>query len=231
MTEQPLAGGRLTPGVVRVADTVRRPGSDSSAFTAELLELLAENGFDAAPKYLGQDETGRDILTYLDGWVPSWYQRWSDQQIAAAGDLIRRFHDATRGSRLAADRMVVCHHDPAPTNFVFTGDLPAAVIDFDLAAPGDPLEDVGYAAWTWCIASKHADPSRQAHQVRVLADAYGLTAEQRSELVDATLARLLANVEFWVQRPCAEAAERIAWSRREHAFVQANREVFDAALR
>jgi len=231
MTEQPLSGGRLTPGVVRVADTVRRPGSDSSACTAKLLELLAENGFGAAPKYLGQDEAGRDVLTYLEGWVPSRYQRWTDQQIVAAGTLIRRFHDATRGSRLAADQPVVCHHDPAPTNFVFTDDLPGALIDFDLAAPGDPLEDLGYAAWTWCIASKHADPSRQAHQVRVLADAYGLTAEQRSELVDATLARQSANVEFWVRRPCAEAAERIAWSRREHAFVQANRDVFEAALR
>ncbi|MET9315031.1 phosphotransferase [Kribbella sp. NPDC003505] len=230
MTEQPLTGGRLTPGVVRVADTVRRPGSGSSAFTAELLDLLAENGFGAAPKYLGQDETGRDVLTFLEGWVPARYQRWSDRQVSAAGTLLRRFHDATRGSRLAADQPVVCHHDPAPTNFVFTDDLPSALIDFDLAAPGDPLEDLGYAAWTWCIASKHADPSRQAHQVRVLADAYGLTAEQRSELVDATAARQVANVQFWVRRPCADAAERIAWSRWEHAFVQANRDVFDAAL-
>jgi aminoglycoside phosphotransferase (APT) family kinase protein len=214
--------------VVRVADTVRRPGSDSSAFTAELLQLLA--GEDIAPKYLGQDEAGRDVLTYLEGWVPDRYQRWSDQQIAAAGNLIRRFHDATRASRLAADQPVVCHHDPAPTNFVFTNDLPAALIDFDLAAPGDPLEDLGYAAWTWCIASKHADPGRQAHQVRVLADAYGLTGEQRSELVDATLARQLANVDFWRRRPCEAAAERIAWSRQEHAFVKANRDVFEAAL-
>jgi aminoglycoside phosphotransferase (APT) family kinase protein len=228
MTEQPLTGGRLTPGVVRVGDTVRRPGSDRSAFTAELLKLLADKGFTAAPKYLGQDETGRDILTYLEGWVPPRYQRWTDQQIAAAGALLRRFHDATRDSRLAADQPVVCHHDPAPTNYVFTDDLPAALIDFDLAAPGDPLEDLGYAAWTWCIASKHADPTRQAHQVRVLADAYGLSA--RAGLVDATLARLLSNVVFWMRRPCATAAERIAWSQREHAFVKANRAVFEAAL-
>jgi Ser/Thr protein kinase RdoA (MazF antagonist) len=230
VTEQPLTGGRLTPGVVRVADTVRRPGSDSSAFTANLLRLLDERGFTAAPKYLGQDETGRDILTYLDGWVPTRYQRWSDQQIAAAGALLRAFHDATRNSPLAAGRPVVCHHDPGPTNFVFTDDLPAALIDFDLAAPGDPLEDLGYAAWTWCIASKHNDPARQAHQVRVLADGYNLSAAHREALIPAVLARLLQNVDFWTQRPCAEAPERIAWSHREHAFTTANRDLFEAAL-
>jgi hypothetical protein len=40
----------------------------------------------------------------------------------------------------------------------------------------------------------------------------------------------VVNVEFWSRRPCAEAAERIAWSWREHAFVVANRGVFEAAL-
>lgn len=230
MTEQPLTGGRLTPGVVRVADTVRRPGSDSSAFTANLLQLLDERAFTAAPKYLGQDESGRDILTYLEGWVPPRYQRWSDQQVAAAGALLRTFHDATRDSPLTAGQQVVCHHDPAPTNFVFTNDLPAALIDFDLAAPGDPLEDLGYAAWTWCIASKHNDPARQAHQVGVLADGYDLPATDRPGLIPAVLSRLLQNVDFWTQRPCPEAAERIAWSYREHAFTTTNRAVFEAAL-
>lgn len=227
--EEPLTGGRLTPGVVRAGNTVRRPGSDRSAFTAQLLELLAENGFVAAPTYLGQDETGRDVLTYLDGWVPSRYQRWEDQQVSAAGVLLRAFHDATRASRLSAEHPVVCHHDPAPTNFVFTGDLPTGLIDFDLAAPGDPLEDLGYAAWTWCIASKHADPERQAHQVRVLADAYAL--QDTAGLIPAVLAQQLHNVDFWTRRPGNEQAERIAWSYREHAFVSTNRPIFEDALR
>jgi aminoglycoside phosphotransferase (APT) family kinase protein len=222
----------MTAGVVRVDDTVRRPGSDASGFTAALLGLLAEQGFSAAPKYLGQDERGRDILTYLDGWVPARFQRWSDDQIAAAGALLRAFHDATAGSALAGDSPVVCHHDAAPNNFVFDQDIPAAIIDFDLAAPGDPLEDVGYAAWTWCIASKHADPDRQAHQVRVLADAYGLTLEQRRALIPATQSSQLRNAIFWSETPCdpAAAAERIAWSHREHDFIAANRRTFEAAL-
>jgi aminoglycoside phosphotransferase (APT) family kinase protein len=229
MTEQPLPGGRLTAGVVRVDNTVRRPGSDRSAFTASLLKLLADKGFTAAPKYLGQDDRGRDVLTYLDGWVPSRYRRWSDHQIAAAAKLLRAFHDATRNTTLAGDHPVVCHHDAAPTNFVFTNDLPTGLIDFDLTAPGDPLEDLGYAAWTWCIASKHADPARQAHQVRLLADAYGLNTN-RTALVPAILGQQLQNACFWTRRSCPESAERVAWSRREHAFVVANRGVFELAL-
>ncbi|TDW15108.1 phosphotransferase [Kribbella kalugense] len=227
MTELPLNGGRLTPGVVRIKNTVRRP---SSPFTADLLHLLAERGFTAAPKYLGQDDSGRDILTYIDGWVPARFQRWSDDQIAAAGALLRAFHDATRGSHLAASHPVVCHHDPGPNNFVFQDDVPTALIDFDLAAPGDPLEDLGYAAWTWCIASKYADPTRQAHQVRVLTDAYGLPAAQRSALVPAILNCQLRNADFWTQRPCAESVDRVGWSHREYVFTSLNRHVFEAVV-
>ncbi|HZX06488.1 hypothetical protein, partial [Kribbella sp.] len=72
------------------------------------------------------------------------------------------------------------------------------------------------------------DPGRQAHQVAVLANAYGL--DDTTELIDAVLQRQLANVQFWLDRPCAAAAERIAWSHREHAFVTAHRDVFEAAL-
>ncbi|WP_246144936.1 hypothetical protein [Actinacidiphila oryziradicis] len=43
--EVQLSGGRITPGVVRVGDTVRRSATMSSAFVAELLGHLQEYGF------------------------------------------------------------------------------------------------------------------------------------------------------------------------------------------
>lgn len=224
--EEPLTGGRLTPGVVRVGDTVRRPASDRSAFVADLLKLLADKDF--TPNYLGQDEQGRDVLTYLEGDVPSRYQRWEDHQIAAAATILRAFHDATRNSHLCGGQQVVCHHDPAPTNFVFTAGLPTALFDFDLAAPGNPLEDLAYTAWTWCIASKHNDPARQAHQVSVLANAYDL--RDRTTLVDAVLQSQLDNARFWSRIRCDQSEERIAWSHREHAFTLTNRQLFEDAL-
>jgi hypothetical protein len=239
--EVPLSGGRITPGVVRVGDTVRRPVAASSAFVAELLGGLWQQGFTGAPRHLGFDAAGRQVLSYLPGWVPARFQRWSDPQVAAAGALLRAFHDATRGSRLAGRHPVVCHHDPGPNNTVFTNDIPVAFIDFDTAAPGNPLEDLGYMAWTWCISSKPDAPPApaQAAQVRVLADAYRLHSAARPRLIDATLDRQTRNAHWWRSHLAGppphvaddhEIAERIRWSEREHAYTSVNRAIFQAHL-
>ncbi|MER5222281.1 aminoglycoside phosphotransferase family protein [Streptomyces flaveus] len=237
----PLAGGRLTQGVVRVADTVRRPASAASPFVAALLGLLENRGFAGAPRYLGRDEAGRDTFSYLPGWVPPKLQQWTDGQVAAVGALVRAMHDATRRNGLAEPHQVVCHHDLGPNNTIFQNETPVAFIDFDTAAPGSPLEDLGYVAWLWCVSSKAQAPpvAVQAAQVRVLADAYGLVGPERGVLVDAMLERQARNARFWaevqvnpgaVEATCRQIADRIAWSRREHAYTTANREVFEAAL-
>ena len=143
--EVPLRGGRVTPGVVRVGNTVRRPVTEASPFVARLLGHLERRGFAGAPRHLGLDAAGRDTFSYLPGQVPARFRRWTDAQVAAAGVLLRSLHDATRGCAPAGASPVVCHHDPGPNNAVFRDGLPYAFIDFDTAAPGDPLEDVGYA--------------------------------------------------------------------------------------
>ncbi|WP_240436878.1 phosphotransferase family protein [Streptomyces sporangiiformans] len=240
--EVPLTGGRITPGVVRVGGTVRRPVTRASPFVAELLGHLRRQGFTGAPRHLGLDAVGRDVLSYLPGWVPARFQRWADPQIAAAGALLRAFHDATRGCGLAGRHPVVCHHDPGPNNTVFSGAVPVAFIDFDTAAPGDPLEDLGYMAWTWCVSSKaDARPARaQAAQVRVLADAYDSDATTRRGLVDAMLERQARNARWWREQldaPGPRLADRgqilarVAWSEREYAHTEAHRDAFAAALR
>jgi Ser/Thr protein kinase RdoA (MazF antagonist) len=242
-TPLPLTGGRITQGIVRIGDTVRRPASPASPFVAELLALLTARGFTGAPRYLGRDEAGRDILSYLPGWVPERFRHWADEQIAAAGVLLRGLHDATRGSELAGRQPVVCHHDPGPNNAVFRDGRPVAFIDFDMAAPGSPLEDLGYLAWLWCVSSKAEAPPAgvQAGQVRLLADAYGLTRAERHVLVDAMLERQCRNARWWAEASAPgspplgatrqQIADRIAWSRREHAHTAAHRAVFARALR
>ncbi|MGW3124378.1 phosphotransferase family protein [Streptomyces sp. NPDC001107] len=239
--EVPLFGGRITTGVVRVGNTVRRPATASSPFVAELLDVLRRQGFNGAPRHLGFDMAGREILSYLPGRVPARFQRWTDPQVAAAGFLLRAFHDATRGSHLAGRHPVVCHHDPGPNNTVFADDVPVAFIDFDTAAPGNALEDLGYMAWTWCISSKPdaAPATVQAAQLRILADAYGLDSTTRSSLIDAALDRQIRNAQWWrshLARPAPRVADdheitgRIQWSEREHAYTSTNRAIFDAAL-
>jgi Ser/Thr protein kinase RdoA (MazF antagonist) len=239
--EVPLPGGRITPGVVRVGDTVRRPVTAASEFVAELLGHLERHGFTGAPRYLGLDVSGRDTFSYLPGRVPTRFQTWSHDQVVAAGTLLRSLHEATRGSRLTGNHPVVCHNDPGPNNAVFRDDRPAAFIDFDMAAPGHPLEDLGYMAWTWCVSSKpQAPPAHaQAAQVRVLADAYGLDAPDRAALLDAMLDRQARNADWWrehLHAPEPRVADseqirsRIAWSLREHGHTAAHRSVFATAL-
>ncbi|MFI6112849.1 NUDIX domain-containing protein [Kitasatospora sp. NPDC051164] len=235
-----LIGGRMTIGIVRDGATVRRPSTPASPFVAALLGLLHSRGFDGAPRYLRR-EGATDILDFLSGEVPQRFRTWSDQQVSAAGALLRSFHDATRESDLAGRFPVVCHHDPGPNNVVFRDGVPAALIDFDTAAPGSPLEDLGYMAWTWCISSKLTAPAveDQAAQVRALVDAYGLETRGRGALVDSILERQIRNARFWAEQELGPdgvtasadvIAQRIAWSRREHAFVGAHRQIFDGAL-
>jgi len=236
-----LPAGRITPGVVRVGDTVRRPAKASSAFVARLLGRFEALNVPWAPRYLGQDALGRDVLTFVPGSVPLVWRTFTDEEVCQAGRLLRLFHDATRGSELAGACSVVCHNDPGPNNLVFQGGVPFAFIDFDMAAPGEPFEDLGYMAWSWCISSKaeRQPVERQAEQVRLLAEAYGVDVG-RAELVPAILERLTRNISFWSERlktpdstllPIERIGRNVEWSKRELAYAVAFRGVFENALR
>lgn len=240
LEEIELPSGRMTRGVVRVGDTVRRPATSASGFVAELLTLLARSDCAWAPRYLGRDAQRRDILSFIPGAVPSKWGYFSNVQLMTAARMLRELHDLTRGSTLARGG-VVCHHDPGPNNFVFSNELPVGIIDFDMAEPGEPIEDLGYMAWSWCVSSSPQRPAvvTQAQQVRVLADAYGATALERAGLVDSMIERQLRNVTFWSARladPGSTIAtpekmlEVIEWSKRQAKFTATERAVFDAAL-
>ena len=135
----------------------------------------------------------------------------------------------------------MCHNDAGPNNTVFQNEVPVAFIDFDMIAPGMPIEDLGYVAWTWCVSSKpeRGGAVHQASQVRVLADEYGFERGARSALYDATLARMGRNVQFWEQIQTNEEyklttpeqiVDRIAWTRREIEYMSANEGRFRDAL-
>src|SRR3954464_9505742 len=106
-TEIPLPTGYMTADVVRVGGTVRRPSTPSSPFVAQLLAHLGDRDCAWAPRYLGQDSLGRDVLTYVHGTTPGW-SGFTDDQLRAAAAIVRQLHDVTRGSSLALGS-VVCH--------------------------------------------------------------------------------------------------------------------------
>jgi Ser/Thr protein kinase RdoA (MazF antagonist) len=232
-----LTGGRLTEGVIRVGNTVRRPTGPHSPFVHRLLRRLEAVGFDGAPRLLGVDGRGREVLSFLDGWVPPNLDRFSEETLVAAARLLRRFHDATAGSELAGAHEVVCHNDPSPCNYVFVAGRPAALIDFDHAAPGDRLRDIAYAGWLWTLSADEDGPpaAEQARRLRLMAESYGL--QNASGMLDAVLRRQEENLAETQARTRSQdesvaryAQDAAAWQREQMAWLRANATAFRASL-
>jgi RimJ/RimL family protein N-acetyltransferase len=211
--EIPLSGGRTTPSVVRVGDTVRRPVAQHGAFAHALLNHLETHGFDGAPRFLGIDGAGRETLSFISGSVPPELGAFSEDQTAAAARLLRQLHDATLDSPLRNGHEVLCHGDASPCNCVFVEGTPVAFIDFDNAHPGSRLDDLGYASWLWldignADVSAHLQGSRIADFFRSYGMDAGLAidsivAAQRalSARTDSTGVREWANsCRAWVER-------------------------------
>lgn len=121
-----LTGGRMSPGVVLVDGLVHRPMKLASTFVAALLRHCEQQGFEGAPRYLGQVE-GMDVLSYIPGDVPARFGVWSDEQVAAAGSLLRGLHDATREAfwPAAARSSVITIPDRTTPYFAVAGRSPS----------------------------------------------------------------------------------------------------------
>ena len=148
-------------------------------------------GFEGAPRLLGLDEQGREVLTHIEGAVyvsPKEHdgptEILSDAKLGRAARLIRRFHDATAGTPLGGDAEVVCHADLGQDNIVFRGDEAVAIIDWDEdVGPGRRLLDFAHAVWCLAeIGEQGGDVAAQARRVRLLCDAYGW--DDANEVID-----------------------------------------------
>jgi hypothetical protein len=65
--EVPLTGGRIVRRIVRVGDTVCRPMPADADYVHGLLAHLERCGFEGAPRFLGVDSRGREIVSYTKG--------------------------------------------------------------------------------------------------------------------------------------------------------------------
>lgn len=174
-----LTGGRVTQGVVRIGSRVHRPQCANAAFVHAALLHLEERQSPFAPRFHGVDDRGREILTFMEGSVPDNLGEYSPEQCAAAAGIIRALHDAFAGFPGLPAGKTVCHNDLSPCNFTFIDARPSAVIDWDAAAFGEPLDDLAYAAWMWLdIGSDENTPERVHNGMLAMLDAYG--ASERS---------------------------------------------------
>jgi Ser/Thr protein kinase RdoA (MazF antagonist) len=215
MSEMPLHGGRVTRDVIRVGHTVRRPRTPTSEFVASLLADLERRGLGAAPRHLGTDEQGREVFTFIEGVVPAELESdFTDETLASAARLIRRYHDATAASSLAQPAEIVCHNDLSPCNFVFRDGAPVGIIDFDAAAPGSRLQDVGYAIFLWLnLGTDGPAATEQRRRIEVFCDAYGMEAEE--SVIAAVVDSVSRNIDrLRAGARCADAAwweVQLAW--------------------
>lgn len=179
--EIPLRGGRTTKGIVRIGHTVHRPVTANSALVRRLLEHLKIKGFEGAPTLLGIDEYGRDVLSFIEGDVPTDLGFYNNEALRNAAVLIRHYHDLTGESAAAfgahaVSPDVICHNDLSPCDFVFRAGQPIAIIDFDAAAPGPRIHDLGYAAWLWLdLGSADINVAQQRRRLNLFVEAYGMS--------------------------------------------------------
>ncbi len=94
--EIPLSGGFVT-GAVSVGGTVRRKLGPWSPAVHELLEHLEREGCVWAPRFLGIDEAGREILSFVEGVVPNGAhpEIVTDLALRDVGLIVRGLHRAT----------------------------------------------------------------------------------------------------------------------------------------
>lgn len=148
--------------VVRAGDTVRRPVGPQTPAVEAFLRHLEAVGFDGAPRHLGYDERGREVLTYVPGEVAAWDEppEWvaTDEALVSVVRLMRRMHEASLGFEPPPDAQwawpppphrrgeVVGHNDACRENVVYDGTaaVPVAValVDFDFAGPATRAWDV-----------------------------------------------------------------------------------------
>jgi Phosphotransferase enzyme family len=218
--EVPLTGGRVMRGVVRVGGTVRRPLSAGSGRIHRLLNHFERCGFDGAPRFLGIDERGREILSFIDGFAPPHNGfELSEQGVRAGARLVRRVHDLTAGTEFAAGSEVACHPNLAQQNFIFRDMIPIAIIDWDGTQPGTRLENFADFLWAFVHPAVYGEGEPAARMLQVAAGAYGWTG---GGLADAMLSI--------VRTFCEINPEFIAWGAQELAHMERNVDLFRARL-
>ena len=257
-----LAGGVANAGAVtRHGDHVLRPSNPHTATIHRFLHHLDTVGFDGASVPVRVEADGRERLRFIDGDVPIVpYPDWAqaDDTLASVAYLMRRFHDAASGYGPDAedhwsDEMadpeggpVICHNDVCLENVVFREGHAVALLDFDFAAPGRPLYDLACFA-RMCVPIdddsrirfgwRSADlPAR----LRLVADSYGLEADQRAELVEILSWSIARGGEFLLRRVRAgdrnfiemwDSMGGMARFDRRRAWWSEARQDFDTALR
>ncbi len=210
MEEIPLSGGTVAT-VVRVGDTVRRSMDRWSPAVHGVLTHLEEVGFTGSPRFLGIDDAGREILSWIEGtpatrpWPP---ELLTLDGVREMGLLLRSFHDAIAsyrpppdaewwiGRRELREGELIIHSDLGAWNSIWRDGHPVAFIDWDFVEPALPIADLAEMAFfvtpmgrdEYCADCGFEETPDRRARLRAFCDSYGW---------DDVEAVLDAVEEFW----------------------------------
>jgi hypothetical protein len=163
---------------------------------------------------------GRERLVFIRGDVPvppfpTWAQ--TEEALESIAALMHSFHQASSqvpirvlawSDELAdpAGGTMICHNDVCLENVVFRNGRAVGLLDFDFAAPGRPIFDLAAFARMCVPIDDNLSAGRLGFEdvdrparLRLVADAYGLDAEDRQLLV-SLLDRAMESGGLFVQR-------------------------------
>ena len=183
-----------------------------------LLLYLEEVRFSGAPRFLGTDETDREVLSYLPGETVGESRPWnawvhSDAALLDIGRWLRDYHDAVRGYVPPPDAhwreggtwlpgMIVAHGDAAPYNAVWDKRGLVGLVDWDMAGPALAEDDLAWIVFSWTplhdreLAAQEGFTafSQRRERVERLLGAYGWTGTT-DDILARVATRLVTHLE------------------------------------
>jgi hypothetical protein len=217
VSEEQLDGGN-TGGAVRAGDTVRRIAGPWTPAVHALLAHLAARRFIGAPRPVGFDEQGREVLTFLEGetvgnrkpW-PAWVYaddtldqvaRWMCAYHQAVADFVPPPGACWRGGGTWSPGLIIAHNDAAPYNAAWHRGALAGFFDWDFAGPATPEWDLAFAAFSWVpLHARHVvaaewftDFAARPRRLHRFLGAYGWSATA-AEFLEVVQARVNANAD------------------------------------
>ena len=180
-----------------MGDTIRKPVGSWSASVDQLLGHLADAGFRGAPRPLGRDPIGRQMVSMLPGETVGSRKPWphwvhDDATLHQVGDWLRDYHRAVadfspdpslvwRSGDSWSPGLVIGHNDAAPYNAAWQEGRLQGFFDWDFAGPVTPEFDLAFCCLAWVpLHARHVaeaegfrDFARRPQRLRTLLAAYG----------------------------------------------------------
>ncbi len=188
-------------GAVRVGGTVRRAVRRWTGTVHALLRHLEAKRFEGAPRVLGIDSEGREVLSYLEGetlgdrlvW-PEWTR--TEEALHQVAWWLRDYHEAVADFVPPPDAvwrtgvrwspgMIIAHNDASTFNAAWSADRLVGFFDWDFAGPATVQSDLAWMALGWVplharrVAESEGftDFAARPKRLRIFLDAYGWTGE------------------------------------------------------